>query len=167
MSVAGLLPAEHDRMTISKTIIELQTMPAAQLTAQYASLFGRPPRVRNVAWLRRQVAWALQARELGGLSDRAKARLDELVARIDLPLGNAALARPRPPAARLEPKDPMIGTTLVREWRGKQLRVEVREGGYEWNGVVYGSLSATAKAITGSAWNGRLFFGLTTRRAAR
>jgi hypothetical protein len=153
--------------TISKQIIELQTLPAAQLTAQYESLFGRSPRVRNVAWLRRQVAWALQARELGGLSDRAKARLDELVARIDLPLVGTAPARPRAPAERGEPKDPLVGTTLVREWRGQQVRVEVRSDGYVWDGVVYRSLTAAVRAITNSNWNPKIFFGLVTRRAAK
>lgn len=56
---------------------------------------------------------------------------------------------------------------LTREDRGQTLQVEVRENGVEWNGTVYSSLSAAAKAITGSAWNGKLFFGLTQRRKAQ
>lgn len=149
-------------------IRELQTMPAAQLVARYEALFGKPPRVRNVAWLRRQVAWKVQEREFGGLSDRAKARLDQLVARIDLPLQGAKPPRTRPAAsaARSTTNTPMVGTTLVREWHGQQVRVEVRDNGFEWNGTLYRSLSAIARAVTGANWNGRLWFGLTQRRAA-
>jgi hypothetical protein len=154
--------------TIAQQIRELQDLPVAQLATRYAALFGKPPRVRNAAFLRRQVAWRLQEQQLGGLSERARARLDELVAQIDLPIPTASPPRQRAvtrTAAGAEPKGPMVGTTLVRKWRGQELRVEVRENGFEWNGALYSSLSAVAKAITGAAWNGRLFFGLVQRRA--
>ena len=74
MWAAGSEPAEQDirmKNTITAQIRALQTMAPQQLASSYEALFGRPPRVRNAAWLRRQVAWQLQARELGGLSDRA------------------------------------------------------------------------------------------------
>ncbi len=169
MWAAGSEPAEHDirmKNTITAQIRALQTMAPQQLASSYEALFGRPPRVRNAAWLRRQVAWQLQARELGGLSDRAKARLDELVARIDLPLGGTPPPRPRP-TLRPQPMNPLVGTTLVREWHGQQIRVEVRDNGFVWNGTVFKSLSAVAREITGTNWNGRLFFGLVQRRAAQ
>jgi len=150
--------------TIATQIRELQTLTAAELAGRYTELFGKPPRVRNKAFLQRHVAWKLQEREFGGLSDRAKMRLDELMRGIELRLGQPA-ATPRPrPTVREEPRAPMIGTTLTRRWHEQDIRVEVREAGFEWNGAVYRSLSAVAKAITGAAWNGRLFFGLTQRR---
>jgi hypothetical protein len=152
-------------MTISQKIRALQTLPPAALAERYTELFGREPRVRNVAWLRRQVAWKLQERELGGLTDRTRTRLDELMSGIDLPIA-AATPRPRHVPTRPDSNTPMVGTTLTREWHGQQIRVEVRTDGFEWNGVLYKSLSACAKSITGAAWNGRLFFGLTTRRSA-
>ena len=156
--------------TITQQIRELQHLPTARLVERYQSLFGAAARVRNAAWLRRQIAWKLQEREFGGLSDRAKDRLDELVARIDLPLHDATRSRPRPwaqrlPVPRTDANTPIVGTVLSRAWRGQELRVQVRENGFEWNGVVYRSLSAVAKAITGTTWNGRLFFGLIQRRA--
>ena len=40
----------------------------------------------------------------------------------------------------------------------------VRYDGYECNGELFRSLTAVARAITGSRWNGRLFFGLTKRK---
>ena len=65
------------------------------------------------------------------------------------------------------PRGPLAGTTLVREWRGEQIRVEVHENGFEWRGTMFRSLSGVARAITGTTWNGRLFFGLTKRTVAR
>ncbi len=101
---------------------------------------------------------------LGGLSETAKKRLEELIAELDLPLPeeqrtvSGALKKAR------KPGDPPVGTTLVRQWHGQEVRVQVLEGGFEHDGVVHRSLSALAKAITGAHWNGRLFFGLTQRR---
>jgi hypothetical protein len=159
-------PQEHlqGMTTIAQQVQELERLSPAELAHRYQTLLGKPPRVRNAAWLRRQVAWHLQAQQLGGLTDRAKSRLDELIAGIDLPL--AAPHRPNPAPKRVDhPKAPMVGTVLKRRWHDQEIIVEVREDGFAWDGVVYRSLSACAKAITGAAWNGKLFFGLTQRRA--
>ena len=151
--------------TINQQIQELQNMTATQLSVRYEDLFGEPPRVRNKAFLRRRVAWKIQELEFGGLSEPAIARLDDLIAKIDLPLGDPGPRRPRR-ASRNDTNAPLVGTTLVRQWHGQELRVEVRDNGFEWDGTLYRSLSAVAKAITGANWNGRLFFNLTKRRKA-
>jgi hypothetical protein len=52
-------------------------------------------------------------------------------------------------------------------WRGREIRATPVDGGYEVEGVLYGSLSAAASAITGTRWNGKLFFGLTSKRKAQ
>ena len=59
---------------------------------------------------------------------------------------------------------PVSGSTITREWRGRTLVVHVVEDGFEHEGVRYGSLSAVAFAITGTKWNGKLFFGLAERK---
>ena len=53
---------------------------------------------------------------------------------------------------------------ILRDYRGLRLTVTVLERGFEWNGQIYSSLTAVAKAITGTHWNGRLFFGLSRRK---
>jgi hypothetical protein len=58
---------------------------------------------------------------------------------------------------------PVVGTRLVREWRGERHEVTVVPGGFEYLGRLYRSLTAIAKVITGQHWNGRLFFGLRRR----
>ena len=156
--------------TLTAQIRALQTATAADLADRYTALFGKPPRIRNRAWLFRQVAWKLQERELGGLSERARTRLNELLAKVDLPLRDAPPPARRPtassPAAR-DRRDLVPGTELTRKWRDQDIRVRVLDdGGFDWNGARYGSLSAVAKAITGASWNGRLFFNLVERRPA-
>ncbi len=152
-------------MEIAKEIEALREMPIADLVARYETLFGKPPRCRNREHLWRRCAWKIQEQRLGGLSRAAKDRLEELIGEIDLPATEAqrtttgALKRSR------RPGDPPVGTTLVRNWHGKEIQVKVIENGYEWNGVIYRSLSAVAKAATNAHWSGAYFFGLRRRRA--
>ena len=67
---------------------------------------------------------------------------------------------------RLEER-PVAGTILCREWKGIEHRVTVRPDGYEYQGRPYKSLSAVARAIAGTRWNGHIFFGLKTQRQGR
>ncbi len=149
--------------TIAQQILDLQDMTAPQLAKRYEELFDKPPRIKNKAFLQRRVAWRIQELTYGGLSNQAKTHLDELIAQIDLPLGDLPRRGLRK-RRRTSPGNPLIGTTLVRHWKGQEIRVEVLDDGFEWQGVVHKSLSAVAKAVTGSHWNGRLFFGLTKRK---
>ena len=61
---------------------------------------------------------------------------------------------------------PIAGTRLLREWQGVEHTVTVLAEGYEWQGRPYRSLSAIARAITGTRWNGLVFFGLKSQRGA-
>ena len=54
----------------------------------------------------------------------------------------------------------MPGTVLTRTYRDRVIQVTVLPKGFEWEGQMYRSLSAVAKAVTGAHWNGHLFFGL-------
>jgi len=73
------------------------------------------------------------------------------------------------PNRRRQPaKDrPIAGTRLVRGWQGVEHCVTVRDDDFEYQGRPYKSLSAVARAITGTRWNGLIFFGLKNQRAAR
>jgi hypothetical protein len=143
-------------MTLAEQIAALATKSVAELAADYAALFGKAPRSRHAAWLRKRIAFQMQVAVHGGMASAARAALDRLTAEIELPPAPTADA-----GDRLRP-----GTVLQREWRGQQIRVQVLADGFEWNGNVYGSLSAVANAITGTRWNGRLFFNLVERAKA-
>jgi hypothetical protein len=149
---------------IINDIAELRALAVPELVVRYREAFGREPRVKHAAYLWKRVAWKLQERRLGGLSKVAKARLETLIAEIDLPLGATATAATRQ-ADAANTRTPTAGTVLVRMWHGREIRVQVLDDGrFEYSGITYRSLSAVAKAVTGSHWNGRLFFGLTGKR---
>jgi hypothetical protein len=101
------------------------------------------------------------------LSDAAKRRLEELIDEIQLPAGEQKRTVTGKLKAAGKPGDLAIGNTITRQWRDQEIRVTVVEGGFEWQGVVYRSLSAVAQAVTGAHWNGKLFFGLTGRKKAK
>ena len=149
---------------IAKEIESLRQMDVPELVERYEELFGKAPRIKGKQWLWRRCCWKVQERKYGGLSRAAKRRLEELIAEIDIP----ALERHRTVSGSVRgprrPDDPPVGTVLTRKWKGAEIRIQIIEGGYECDGVVYKSASALARAVTGSRWNGRLWLGLTERK---
>lgn len=131
------------------------------LVAAWEAAYGAPPPKRlRAGLLGLGVGWAEQAEAEGGYSRPLRARLDKLADALvrtgEIPTGAAT------PRAKLK-----AGTRLVREWGGAVHTVTVREdGGFEWEGERYRSLSAIAKAITGAGWSGPRFFGLDGKSAA-
>lgn len=154
----------------------LRRMTVAELRVRWVEICGSEPRSRNRDYLWRRLAWKVQERANGGLSEAARTRLAELASKVSL--GDLRVRPPKrfdpdalapvaenPMSARpvRDPRLPRPGTVLVRPYRGRDLRVVVLEDGFEWDGRRFSSLSETAKAITGQHWNGRLFFGMTAR----
>ena len=60
-----------------------------------------------------------------------------------------------------DPRLPLPGTLLAREFQGRDIVVKVLDNGFEFDGRRYKSLSAIAQEVTGSKWNGFLFFGIS------
>ena len=112
-----------------------------------------PPRLRAET-LRRLLVYAVQARAFGGLTAQERRTLRVIANRKAGREAGVAVAVASP------------GTHLVRDWNGRTYRVEVTETGYVLDGTTYASLSAVAKRITGTAWSGPRFFGLTGKRSA-
>lgn len=102
--------------------------------------------------LRRRLAYRIQELHFGGLSDNDK----EILIRI----------ADGDPMANLQNKakgmiSKLRGTRYQRVWKGKKYEVIVLgDGTFEYDGTVYQSLSAIAREITGTRWNGKLFFGV-------
>jgi len=149
--------------SIAAEIQELRVMPVPDLVDRYETVFGKPPRVKHKDWLWRRIAWKIQEQRFGGLSEVAKKRLDELIAGLDLPLTGQRAVRGKVNGAA----QPVAGTTLTRTWKGREIQATRTEQGWEHDGVVYRSLSAVVKAITGSHASGPAWFGLKKRKAAR
>jgi Protein of unknown function (DUF2924) len=108
----------------------------------------------NRRFLESRLAYRIQELAYGGLRPETVARLDALADKLD---GK----RPK----RITADRPIAGTRLIREWQGLEHCVTVLGGGYEYQGRPYQSLSAIARAITGTRWNGPLFFGLRNHRS--
>src|SRR4051794_15844863 len=136
----------------------LKTMPTAHLKRQWRELFGTEPPAFNRPYLQSRLAYRIQELAYGGLKPEARARLEALGEQLDG--GNVVLRRIRADSR------PLPGTRLVREWQGVQHVVTVRADDFEYEGRPYRSLSAIARHITGTRWNGWTFFGLKGRPEA-
>jgi hypothetical protein len=174
-------------LNIAKEVTALRRQSTHDLRAQHAALFGDGAwSTNNRVWLIKRIAWRLQAQAEGGLSERARQRAAELANEADLRLGPPRTPLPRSePKPRTEPKPkartvervtaprspgkrpgrPGAGTTLARVYKGERLQVQVLEDGFAFEGVLYRSLSAVAKTITGSHCSGVRFFGLQRQEA--
>ena len=150
-------------MTVARQIDALHAMTTAQLVTRFAEVHGYPTRTRHRRYLVRKIAWRLQADAEGDLSERARRRAQELAddaeVRVMAPRGSVCPEPASRPVAR-DPRLPAPGAVLVREYKGRVLRVLITDDGFEWGGQRYASLSAVARAVTGSHLNGFRFFRL-------
>lgn len=149
--------------SMTKEISELRAMNAHELAEKYEELFGKKPRIKHREWLWKRLAWKIQEQRFGGLPDVSRRHLSVLMKEIELPIQPKKRSHTGQRRVPKTPNQLAVGTTLTRTWHGHEYRATVLENGIEYDGVVYRSLSAVAKEITGSKWNGRLFWGLTKR----
>ena len=157
---------------IEKEIQALKRMTVGQLRAKYVDVFGEETRSHHKDFLFKRIAWRIQALVEGDLSERGRRRAEELANDADLriraPKGAFEIKSPTPEGhttrhslpLRHDRRLPMPGTVLLREYQGDTIKVMVLDNGFEYQGEVYRSLTAVAKAITGSHWNGYDFFAL-------
>jgi hypothetical protein len=154
-------------LNIVNEVATLERLSVGQLRQRFAELFGEPTHASNRTWLVKRIAWRMQALAEGDLSQRARRRTAELARDADLrlnpPQSQSTTATPPPPQAvgipaPIDPRLPPPGTILTRPYKGQLVQVQVLTDGFAYAGRVYPSLSAVAKAITGSHTNGYLFF---------
>jgi hypothetical protein len=156
---------------VASEIAALPRLRVSELRAKFAAVCGEPTPSHNKVWLIKRIAWRLQALAEGELTERARQRAAELIADADLRLsapradgtqGNTVSAQA--PTLRMPTDDRLRpGTILTRRYKGRTLQVEVREHSFAFDGQVYRSLSAVAKAVTGSHCSGHFFFGLAKK----
>jgi hypothetical protein len=163
-----------DRNVIG-AIDALPQSKVAALQKRYRELFGEESKSSNKQFLFRRIAWRLQANAEGDLTERAQRRAREIADDRDLRLRapKEFVTRPAPVAVSVDrtrpPKDervPAAGSLLTRRVGDRQIVVKVLKEGFEYEARLYRSLSAIAREVTGTRWNGLLFFGLAERRDA-
>ncbi|HEY3319227.1 MAG TPA: DUF2924 domain-containing protein [Planctomycetota bacterium] len=161
-------------MNIGNEIAMLEGMTVKELRRKHVELFGEDNRSRHQEYLVKRIAWRMQARAEGGLSEHARRRAMELAAESDF--RTTKPERAVPPSAlpgRIktvtvhnsgDARIPMPGAVISRDYKGRQILVRVLPKGFEFEGELYRTLSAIAKVITGAHWNGYHFFGLECQK---
>jgi hypothetical protein len=139
-------------------LVALKTTPTPQLKDQWRQLFEGEPPAFNRRYLESRLAYRIQELAYGGLKPETVRRLEKLGEELD---GGKVNVRKRPANDR-----PVSGTRLIRDYQGVEHCVTVRDNDFEYQGRPYKSLSAIARAITGTQWNGLAFFGLKSGRRA-
>jgi len=159
--------------SVLKEIEGLRRLTVGGLRDKYREVFDEESRSNHKDFLFRRIAWRLQANAEGGLSERARRRALEIANDADLRIRapkefgsgdaahrNAVTAISAVGGSR-DNRLPAAGTLLTRDFKGRTYVVKVLDDGFEYEGRQYRSLSAIAGEITGTRWNGFLFFGLT------
>jgi hypothetical protein len=146
---------ETKQGSVLRQVAALDKMTEQQLREQWRTLFGTEAPNYRPSVMARRLAHRIQELTFGGLSAQTRARMMEMRQNLGL-IGPAAPAR----ACKRRADMPVAGTRLIREWDGQRHEVNVTREGFEYEGRLYRSLSAIANAITGTHWNGKLFFGL-------
>jgi len=126
---------------IDQSLADLVALDRDALVIRWRQEFGHPAPARcRIEILRQIIGWQMQATALGGLSASDRRRLRQIT-----PTGPQML---------------LSGSRLIRVWQGETHQVTVLEEGFAYAGRNWRSLSAIARAITGTAWSGPVFFGL-------
>ena len=141
--------------TVLAQLAALKSAHVSDLKQKWRDLFEREPPPYNRRFLENRLAYRIQELAYGGLSQETLERLDALADELD---GKKPKRR-----SPIENR-PIAGTRLIREWRGVEHCVTVRQEDFEYQGRPYKSLSAIARHITGTQWNGLVFFGMKNTR---
>ena len=164
---------EKPEPTIEEQLAELPRLKLTELCRRYRTVVGQEPRSTHRQHVARELAWHIQAQAEGGLPAHVRqyalalGRNSALRVRISAnaarrrkgeTLDNAATTHIAPAH---DPRLPLPGSLLIKDYRGQTYVVKTLDEGFEFGGRRYGSLSAIAQQITGTKWNGFLFFGLT------
>ena len=138
--------------SVAARIADMSRLPIADIWALWDRYFSSRPMNPNRPFLESRIAYKLQEEAFGALSTTTRQRLEAIGAK-----HSQIKLRARPRDFHFAP-----GTVLLREWGEREHKVAVTaEGRFEYEGNTFKSLTAVARAITGTHWSGPLFFGLS------
>jgi hypothetical protein len=151
-TLSGPQTRRYDDPHVLARLVELKTTDIAGLKAKWRDLFETEPPPYNRKFLESRLAYRIQELAFGGLRPETLKRLEVLAQQMETTRGRGIILG--------RSQRPLAGTRLVREWQGVEHTVTVLRDGYEFQGRPFKSLSSVARAITGTRWNGWVFFGL-------
>lgn len=141
---------------VTRQLAELQRMTMAELKDKYTEMFGADSPQTNATHLRKKLAYRIQEMYFGGFTNDEKLILNNIAQKDSM----AKLEKVNTPKGAI-----LKGTRFSRLWHDKIYEVTATgDGKFDYNGQLYNSLSRIAKEITGTPWNGKLFFGLESKR---
>ena len=141
-----------DNTQVLARLAALKDMTVVELKAQWQALIGTPAPNNSRSFLEQRIAYRIQELTWGGLTKPVTRLLDALADEVEGKKVRHSVIS--------DPRNPVIGTRLVREWDGAEHVITVMTDGFDLQGRRYKSLSAIARDITGTRWNGYRFFGL-------
>jgi hypothetical protein len=131
-------------------------MSVNELKTEWQALFDAPAPNNSRAFLEFRIAYRIQELAYGGTDRETRRMLDLLADEVE---GHSKRKH-----QIIDPRNPVTGTRLIREWEGIEHTVTVLKDGFDWQGRKFKSLSAVAREISGTRWNGYRFFGLRERK---
>lgn len=147
----------YDDPQVLSRLAKLRTMTVRELQEEWSRVMGSEAPNNSAQFMIQRLSYRIQELTFGGLSKPLRRTLDALADEYEgKKVRKSQIA---------DPRNPVIGTRLLREWAGVEHTVTIAKDGFDWQGQRFKSLSAVARAITGTQWNGYRFFGL--REAAR
>jgi len=157
--------------SIAAQVAALNQMTVAQLRVRWQEVFGEETKQRHRIFMIKRLAWKLQEDQLPKLTAEQESRVRQYMREYEaMPpekwfpnagRGRRKEAAPKVPSRSHDRRLPKPGSVLTRTWKGSDVAVKILDGGrFEYDGKVYRSLSAVAREITGTSWNGWVFFGL-------
>lgn len=142
--------------TVLSRLAAMKAMSVKELKAEWEKLIGNSAPNNSRNFLEGRLAYRIQELTYGGPDKQTRRLLDLLADEVEGTLTRKAQIA--------DPRNPVVGTKLIREWDGVAHTVTVLKDGFDWDGRRHKSLSAVARAITGTRWNGYRFFGLRERK---
>ena len=143
---------DDDTTNVLARLAAFKAMTVTELKAEWQGLMGTAAPNNSHAYLLQRLAYRVQELAFGGLTKPTIRMLDALADEVQGKTVRKSVIA--------DPRNPVIGTRLVREWDGTEHVITVLNDGFDWQGRRYKSLSAIARDITGTRWNGYRFFGL-------
>ena len=141
-----------DNVQVLARLAALKDMTVRELKAEWTKLFSSEAPNNSRPFLEQRLAYRIQELTWGGPSKPVRQLLDALADEVEGKKVRRFVIS--------DPRNPVIGTRLVREWDGAEHVITVLKDGFDWQGRRYKSLSSIARDITGTRWNGYRFFGL-------
>ncbi|HBG50115.1 MAG TPA: DUF2924 domain-containing protein [Cyanobacteria bacterium UBA9971] len=145
---------------MQETIEQLQHLSREELIKKWKKLFKtNSPQHARKEFLIKHIVWELQAKKQGGYTSQTQKQLDKLADKLaskqEVSKNDIKETTKQTSTFEIKP-----GTMLIREYKGEKQEVIALEKGFEYQNRQYKSLSGIAKEITGTQWNGKLFFGV-------